>query len=106
MGATVDYAILLAERYKENRIVNHLRPKDSIAATISDVSVSILTSATVLAVVGFLLGWISTHGLLSQLGMLLGEGTFCSLTAVLFVLPGLLMLFDRLFVREELTVPG
>jgi hypothetical protein len=54
-----------------------------------------MTSAIVLTSIGFLLGIFSTHGLLSQLGYLLGKGTLCSLAAVLFVLPGLLYLIDR-----------
>ncbi|MGN0353655.1 MAG: RND family transporter [Muricoprocola sp.] len=99
LGATVDYAILFTERYKENR--NMLNKKDSIVETISNTASSILTSGTVLTVVGFLLGKISTHGLLSQLGYLLGKGTICSLIAVLFVLPGFLYLFDVTFIKKR-----
>ena len=51
--------------------------------------------------VGFLLGIFSTHGLLSQLGYFLGKGTLCSLAIVLFVLPGVLYLFDRLIVKTQ-----
>lgn len=98
LGATVDYAILLTERYKENRQLYN--KKDSITKTISAVTVSILTSGSVLTVVGFLLGAISTHGLLSQLGYFLGKGTLCSLAIVLFVLPGLLYIFDGFFVKK------
>lgn len=58
------------------------------------VTASVLTSGSVLTVVGFLLGRFSTHGILSQLGMFLGWGALLSLTIVLFVLPGLLYLFD------------
>lgn len=75
--------------------------KESIVQTISTVAVSVLTSASVLTVVGFLLGIFSTHGLLSQLGYFLGKGTLCSLAIVLFVLPGLLYLFDRLIVKNK-----
>lgn len=75
--------------------------KGSIVQTISAVAVSVLTSASVLTVVGFLLGIFSTHGLLSQLGYFLGKGTLCSLAIVLFVLPGLLYLFDRLIVKNK-----
>ena len=99
LGATVDYAILFTDRYKEMR--QTYPKKEAIVRTISAVSVSILTSASVLTVVGFLLGIFSTHGLLSQLGYFLGKGTLCSLTIVLFVLPGLLSLFDRLIVRKK-----
>jgi len=73
LGATVDYAILFTDRYRENR--QELDKGESVVATISNVTTSVLTSGTVLTVVGFLLGIISTHGLLSQLGYLLGRGT-------------------------------
>lgn len=99
LGATVDYAILLTERYKECR--ETLSKKDSVIQTISAVTVSIMTSASVLAVVGFLLGKFSTHGILSQLGIFLGIGTICSLISVIFVLPGLLYIFDRFFIKDS-----
>ena len=99
LGATVDYAILLTERYKENRQI--LNKKDGTVETLRNVTVSILTSGAVLTIVGFLLGKISTHGLLSQLGMLLGRGTVCSLFAVLFILPGFLYLFDRFLIKRK-----
>ena len=99
LGATVDYAILFTDRYKEMR--QTYSKKESIVRTISAVSVSILTSGSVLTVVGFLLGLFSTHGLLSQLGYFLGKGTLCSLAIVLFVLPGLLYLFDKLVIKPK-----
>ena len=99
LGATVDYAILLTERYKEMR--QTYTKRKAVVQTISAVSVSILTSASVLTIVGFLLGIISTHGLLSQLGYVLGKGTLCSLAIVLFVLPGLLSMFDRLIIKPK-----
>lgn len=99
LGATVDYAILFTDRYKEMR--QTYPKKEAIIQTISAVAVSVLTSASVLTVVGFLLGIISTHGLLSQLGCFLGKGTLCSLAIVLFVLPGLLYLADKLIIRNK-----
>ncbi len=99
LGATVDYAILLTERYREMR--HTFEKKEAVVQTLRGVTLSILTSGIVLTLVGFLLGIISTHGVLSQLGLLLGRGTLCSLGIVLFVLPGLLYLFDRWVVRGE-----
>ena len=99
LGATVDYAILFTDRYREMR--QRYEKKDAIVQTVSAVAVSILTSASVLTAVGFLLGIVSTHGLLSQLGYFLGKGTLCSLAIVLFVLPGLLYLFDKLIVKSK-----
>lgn len=94
LGATVDYAILLTDRYKEFR--ESYQKKEAIQKTISVVTASILTSATVMTAMGFLLGKMTSHGVLKQLGLLLCKGTLCSLGIVLFVLPGLLFLFDSL----------
>ena len=99
LGATVDYAILFTDRYKEMR--QTYEKKEAVVHTVSAVSVSVLTSASVMAVVGFLMGTLSTHGLLSQLGYFLRRGTLCSLAIVLFVLPGLLYLFDRFITRNK-----
>lgn len=99
LGATVDYAILFTERYKEMR--GSCDKKTAVVQTLSAVTTSILTSGSVLTVVGFLLGYISTHGLLSQLGFFLGKGTVCSLIIVLFVLPALLYVFDRFIIKEK-----
>lgn len=101
LGATVDYAILLSERYKEEREKNNRR--QSVINTLSAVTVSILTSGGTLTIVGFLLGAISTHGLLSQLGFFLGKGTICSLVIVIFVLPALLYVFDKLIIKKKHT---
>lgn len=94
LGATVDYAILLTDRYLEYR--KEMPKKPAVVKTISSCAVSILTSGSALTVIGFLLGYISTHGLLAQLGIFIGRGTLCSLGIVIFVLPGLLYAFDGL----------
>ena len=97
LGATVDYAILETDRYLENR--KSMDKKEAIIETISSVTVSILTSGLTLTVVGFLMGYISTHGLLGQLGKFLGMGTVCSMVIVLLVLPGMLYLLDGVIRR-------
>lgn len=100
LGATVDYAILFTDRYLEYR--QTLGKKEAVRATVPAVVVSVLTSGLTMTVVGFLLGYLSTHGLLSQLGLFLGRGTLCSMAIVLFVLPGLLYLFDGLIRRTSM----
>ncbi len=94
LGATVDYAILFTDRYLELR--KQCGKKDAILQMLSSCVVSLIASSSVMIVVGFLMGYISTHGLLAQLGLFIGRGTLCSLMIVLFVLPGLLYLFDGL----------
>ena len=99
LGATVDYAILFSDRYHE--CLKTFTPKESIVEALTQTTASILTSSIVMVTVGFLLGFISTHGLLSQLGYLLGKGTICSLISVLFVLPGLLYATTRKKKKER-----
>lgn len=99
LGAIVDYAILMTDRYREFR--QKFSKKDAVAETLSAVTVSILTSGSVLAVVGFLLGTMSSHRLLAQLGIFIGRGALCSLGIVLFVLPGLLYIFDRMVTGKK-----
>lgn len=94
LGATVDYAILFTDRYKEARLTTP--KKEAIMNTIAITLMPILTSGSALTVCGFLLGNMTTHGVLSQLGFFLGKGTLLSLIAVLFILPGLLYVFDPL----------
>lgn len=100
LGATVDYAILFTERYKENR--QTLNKKESIVETVSNVTVSVLTSGITMATVGgTLLGIFSTHRLLSQLGYFLGRRTVFSMIAVLFVLPCFLYLSDGISIEKK-----
>ena len=100
LGATVDYAILMTDRYIENRQI--MNKKDAVQKTVATVTVSVLTSVSVLTIVGFLLGFISTHGILSQLGLFVGRGALLSLGIVLFVIPGLLYLLDGVIQKTTL----
>ncbi|MGN1472493.1 MAG: RND family transporter [Eubacteriales bacterium] len=102
LGATVDYAILFTDRYLEHR--QTMPKKQAIVETVSAVTTSVLTSGTVLSVVGFLLSDLSSHGILSQLGLFLGRGTLLSMTSVFFVLPGLLYLFDGLIQKTTMKL--
>ena len=99
LGATVDYAILMTDRYRENR--QTVGKKDAVIQTLSDVFVSIMTSGSVLTIVGLLLGWISSNQLLAQLGIFVGRGAIFSLAIVLFVLPGLLYICDGLIISKK-----
>ena len=99
LGATVDYAILFTSRYLENR--KTMDKQQAICNTISTAAVSILTSGLILFVAGFILSRISSIGLLSQLGMLIGRGALLSLFAVLFALPALLVILDKIIQKTS-----
>ena len=104
LGATVDYAILFSDRYQEFR--ETLGKKQAIAATVSTVTTSVITTGSALAVVGFLMGAISTNQLLGQLGNFLGVGGLVSLAIVLLALPGYLYLADPLIIKPKKTAEG
>lgn len=93
LGATIDYAILLTGRYLEERKIRTRRAaaRESIRVCV----LSLFTSAIILTIAGTVLGKSSTNLVLSQLGTLVGRGAVISFVLVLFVLPALLMVFDK-----------
>ena len=92
LGATVDYAILYSARYMDFR--NTLNKKEAAIHATQATMTPILTSALILGIAGFCLGFISTNYAISQIGILIGRGALLSAGAVLFALPALLLLFD------------
>ena len=100
LGATVDYAILFADRYMEFR--RQMPKREAVIKTVSAVTLSVSTSGSAIIVVGLLLGFVSHHGIISQLGFFLGIGGLLSLMIVLFVLPGFLYVCDGLVRRSTL----
>ena len=96
----MSYAILFSDRYKEER--RRLPKTQAVRATVEATTVPILTSGTVLAACGLLLGLISTHGILAQLGTFLCTGVLMPLFVVVFVLPGFLWLLDWLVGKTTL----
>jgi len=101
LGATVDYAILITRNYLNNRQM--LSKKDAMSKTLSDNIVAILVSAGILSTSGFILAATSTNSMISELGTLLGRGTALSFIMVVFVLPALFILFDRLVAKTTMN---
>ncbi len=99
LGATIDYGILFTDRYKEYRQI--MGKKRAVLRTIQSCTVSIATSASILTIAGVILGIVSTNEVLSQLGILIGRGAVISFLLVIFILPGLLLMFDGAI--EKLT---
>jgi predicted RND superfamily exporter protein len=97
LGATVDYAILFANRFIENR--ENLNKKQAIRQTISDTAGSILTSGGILTMAGLVLGLISSNTLISQLGILIARGAVLSMALVLVFLPALLTCLEGIIIK-------
>lgn len=102
MGATIDYAIVITNRYLELKTV--LERKQAAVEALSQSFPTILTSGTIMAVAGFLIGGISTDATIGSVGQTLGRGTVTSIILVMTVLPQLLMLGDALIERTAITL--
>ncbi|NLE69432.1 MAG: MMPL family transporter, partial [Clostridiales bacterium] len=86
LGATVDYGILLSQRYLEGR---QTRPaKEAAVYALATATGSILPPAAILTLAGFALGLlVRDNGIISEMGIIIGRGAALSATMVLLVLP-------------------
>ena len=102
MGATIDYAIVITNRYLELKTV--MERKQAIIEALDQSFPTILTSGSIMAVAGFLIGGISTDATIGSVGLTLGRGTVASIILVMTVLPQLLLLGDSLIERTAITL--
>lgn len=102
MGATIDYAIVITNRYME--LKEWMSPHEAVVETLNQSFPTILTSGSIMTVSGFLIGAISTNPSISSLGLALGRGTLTSIFLVMTVLPQLLLLGDTLIARTAITL--
>lgn len=95
LGATVDYAILMTNKYKKNR--NHgMEKKEAITDALGKSIQSIIVSALSFFAATFGVGMYSNIDMISSLCTLMARGALISMVVVIFILPSMLMVFDRL----------
>lgn len=99
MGATIDYAIVFTNRYLTLR--KTLDSKEAAMHALNQSFPTILTSGSILTIVGFLIGFVSTNGMISSLGTALGRGTFISILLVMMVLPEIIILCDTIIQKTS-----
>ena len=104
MGANIDYAIVIASRYTE--LQHTLEPKEAVIETMNFAFPTILTSGSILASAGFILGQISSEGTIVGIGQSLGRGTVISIVLVMFALPQILLLGGRVIEKTSFSVPN
>lgn len=93
LGTTVDYAILLTTRYKENLAT--LEPTEAMQKTIKDTGQSIFTSALILFAGTLGITLISKIQTTSELTNMIGRGALISMAIIFFGLPSLLLIFEK-----------
>jgi predicted RND superfamily exporter protein len=107
LGATIDYAILLTDRYIScRREMPDKTKKEAMSKALSTNISAVLISAVILSVSGFTLSATSTNTIIAQLGTLLFRGTALSFVMVVCVLPALLVLFDKVIIKTSLPQKG
>ncbi len=101
LGATVDYAILLTDRYMGLR--KDFPKKEAMAKALGGNVSSILISAAILSLSGFTLSATSSNRIIAELGVLLFRGTALSFVMVVCVLPALLIMLDKAISKTTLS---
>ncbi|WP_186813656.1 efflux RND transporter permease subunit [Oceanobacillus sojae] len=100
LAATVDYAILLTETYKNYR--RYMPKWKAMKMTLDDKLFSIAVSASILSIVGFVLWMTSSNPVVGSIGLLLGRGALLAFILVITLLPALLVYGDTLLQKTSL----
>ncbi len=101
LGATVDYAILMTTRYKAERIQGNGK-KDAVQTALAASIPSIIVSGMGLFAATFGVAIYSDVDMIGSMCMLMARGAIVSMLAVIFILPALLLLCDRLICATTL----
>lgn len=102
MGATIDYAIVITSRYMSLKKVMPIH--EAMIESLNQAFPTIITSGTILASAGILIGFLSSDYAVSSIGQCLGRGTIISLILVMGVLPQTLLLGDTIIEKTAFTI--
>ena len=94
LGATVDYAILMTNNYKSARAAG-MEKKDAVQHAVASSAQSIVVSALSFFASTFGVGIYSNIDMISSLCILMARGALISMVVVIFVLPAMYMVFDK-----------
>lgn len=99
LGATVDYAILMTTRYKLERKTHD--KKDAVTIALSTSIPSILVSAIGFFAATFGVAVYSNVDIISSMCSLMARGALISMVSVIFVLPSMFMVFDKIICKTS-----
>lgn len=103
LGATIDYAILITTKYKENRL-NGMNKKDSIDKALSSSIQSIIVSGLSFFAATIGVAIYSKIELIGSLCTLMSRGAIISMIVVITVLPAFLMVLDKLVLKTTMKM--
>ena len=102
MGANIDYAIVISSHYLELKETLPLR--EAMIETLNQAFPTIITSGTMLASAGMIIGFATSNETVSTIGIYLGVGTLISIFLVMCVLPSILLLGDILISKTSFNL--
>lgn len=102
MGANIDYAIVISGRFME--LKDKMPKRDAIIETMNFAFPTIVTSGSMLALAGIFIGKMSSDGAICGIGQCLGRGTILSIIIVMFVLPQILLLGEKIIDKTSFAV--
>ena len=100
LGATVDYAILMTTRYKRERCEGKSK-HEAVKIAHSTSMPSIMVSALEFFAATFGVGMYSDIDIISSLCDLMARGAIVSMLVVMFILPSMFMLFDKIICKTS-----
>ena len=99
LGATVDYAILMTTRYKQNRLAG-IDKNEAVEKAVSSAAQSILVSGLGFFAATYGVGLYSNVDIISSMCRLIARGALLSVAVVLLLLPAMLLLLDKVIVHS------
>ncbi|MDE7186086.1 MAG: MMPL family transporter [Lachnospiraceae bacterium] len=103
LGATVDYAILMTTRYRKERY-DGVEKREAVTIACQSSVKSIVVSALSFFAATFGVGLYSNIDMISSLCTLMARGALSSMVSVIFILPSMFMIFDRIIIRKKAAV--
>ena len=102
MGANIDYAIVIANRYTD--LKKEMPLNDAVVESLNEAFPTIITSGSILASAGVLIGFLSSNPAIASIGVCLGRGTLISIFLVMGILPQILLLGDVIIEKTAITL--
>ena len=102
MGANIDYAIVISSWY--NELKEKMPRREAIIQALDLSFPTVLTSGSILSAAGFLIGRITTEPAIVGIGECLCRGTLISMFLVMFILPQILYLGDKIVERTRFNI--
>lgn len=103
MGANIDYAIVISGRFME--LKDTMPKKQAIIETMNFSFPTIITSGSMMAMAGILIGQMTSNAAIVGIGQSLGRGTIISIFLVMFMLPQILLLGEKVIDKTSFSVP-